>query len=384
MDIRKIYTAMKIAILTLPLHTNYGGILQCYALQTVLERMGHEVCVIEKKFKPARLPLYLTPLCYGKRLLKNLIGYKCPIFYEQRYNRIQHIIRQNTDIFINQYIHLKRYHSFSDIKENEYDVIVVGSDQVWRPVYFGFDKIENAYLKFAEKWNVKRISYAASFGTDKWEYTPKQTSQCGQLLKMFDAVSVREHSAIFSCKQYFGVNAQYVLDPTLLLEKEDYVKLFKATNTPKSKGNLLCYMLDETEEKKKLVQYIADQKGLMPFNVTAKLYDENAPLNERIQPSIEQWLRGFEDAQMIVTDSFHGCIFAILFQKPFVTIANAGRGMTRFTSLLNLFNLESRSVCSWENFESRQMELMKQIDYSSINLQVNREKSLSFLRLALL
>lgn len=373
---------MKIAILTLPLHTNYGGILQCYALQTILERMGHTVCVIEKEFKPARLPLYLMPFCYGKRILKNLIGHKCDIFYEQRYNHTQRIIRQNTDIFIHQYIHLKKYHSFSNIKEDEYDTIVVGSDQIWRPKYFNIDKIENAFLKFAEKWNIKRISYAASFGTDEWEYTPKQTTECGRLLKIFDAVSVRENSAISSCKQHFGVDAQQVLDPTLLLEKEDYIKLFETTNTPKSKGNLLCCILDETDGKKEIIRRIANEKGLTPFNVTAKIYDENAPLNERIQPPLEQWLRGFYDADFVVTDSFHACVFSIIFQKQFIVLGNKHRGLDRFNSLLTLLSLKDRLINSLYDYNTHISILNKNIDYISIrqNLAMERSHSLFFLR----
>lgn len=148
---------MKIGILTLPLHINYGGILQAYALQTVLERMGHEVHVIEKKKKPLRLPTYKIPLCYGKRIAMNLLGHKTPVFYERKYNRERPVVRQNTDKFIHKYVHLVQYDDFSDIKESEYDVIVVGSDQVWRPKYFGNDIIEQAYLKFAENWNIKRI-----------------------------------------------------------------------------------------------------------------------------------------------------------------------------------------------------------------------------------
>lgn len=148
---------MKIGILTLPLHTNYGGILQAYALQTVLERMGHEVHVIEKKKKPLRLPTYKILLCYGKRIAMNLLGHKTLVFYERKYNREQPVVRQNTDKFIHKYVHLVQYDDFSDIKESEYDAIVVGSDQVWRPKYFGNDIIEQAYLKFAEDWNIKRI-----------------------------------------------------------------------------------------------------------------------------------------------------------------------------------------------------------------------------------
>lgn len=335
---------MRIGILTLPLHTNYGGILQAYALQTVLERMGHEVHVIEKKRRPLSIPIQKMPFCYGKRIVKNIIGRKCPIFYEQKYNREQPIIRQNTDKFIKKYIHIAEYDDFSDIKESEYDAIVVGSDQVWRPKYFGKNQIENAYLKFAEGWNIKRIAYAASFGTDEWEYNSKQTSECGRLLRMFDAVSVREDSGVDLCKRYFGVEAQHVLDPTMLLDMEDYIKLFEAADTPKSKGNLLCYILDETEEKKALIKRIADEKGLIPFNVKSISDDINSPLYERIQPPLEQWLRGFYDADFVITDSFHACVFSIIFNKPFIVYGNINRGLSRFISLLNMFGLTERIV----------------------------------------
>lgn len=335
---------MRIGILTLPLNTNYGGILQAYALQTVLERMGHEVHVIEKKRRPLSIPIQKMPFCYGKRIVKNIIGRKFPIFYEQKYNREQPIIRQNTDKFIKKYIHIAEYDDFSDIKESEYDAIVVGSDQVWRPKYFGLNQIENAYLKFAEGWNIKRIAYAASFGTDEWEYNSKQTSECGRLLRMFDSVSVREDSGVDLCKRYFGVEAQHVLDPTMLLDREDYIKLFEAADTPKSKGNLLCYILDENEEKTALVKRIADEKGLIPFNVKSISDDINSPLYERIQPPLEQWLRGFYDADFVITDSFHACVFSIIFNKPFIVYGNINRGLSRFISLLNMFGLTERIV----------------------------------------
>lgn len=341
---------MRIGILTLPLHTNYGGILQAYALQTVLERMGHEVHVIEKKRRPLSIPIQKMPFCYGKRIVKNIIGRKCPIFYEQKYNREQPIIRQNTDKFIKKYIHIAEYDDFSDIKESEYDAIVVGSDQVWRPKYFGLNQIENAYLKFAEGWNIKRIAYAASFGTDEWEYTPKQTEECGRLLRMFDVVSVREDSAVNLCKKHFGVEAQHVLDPTMLLNREDYIKLFEVADTLKSKGNLLYYILDETEEKKALIKRIADEKGLILFNVKSQSDDINSPVSDRIQPPLEQWLRGFYDAEFVVTDSFHACVFSILFNKPFLAVGNTERGMSRFKSLLGSFKLENCFVTSHESF----------------------------------
>ena len=332
---------MKIAILTLPLHTNYGGILQAYALQTVLERMGHEVCLIEKRRRPVRLPLWKAPLVYGKRILKNMAGHPFPIFYEQKINREEPWVRQNTDKFVARYIKRRIVGDFSEIKEGDYDAFVVGSDQIWRPIYFN-DRIERAFLDFTEGWDVKRIAYAASFGTDEWEYTQGQTRRCGELLKRFDAVSVREASGTVLCRKHFGVEAQHVLDPTMLLAREDYIRLFESANTPKSNGTLLNYILDDTPEKTALVNKIAGERHLVPFKVNSRVEDKTAPLADRIQPPVEQWLRGFHDAEFVVTDSFHACVFSIIFQKPFIVVGNAKRGLSRLSSLLAMFGLESQ------------------------------------------
>lgn len=335
---------MRIGILTLPLHINYGGILQAYALQTVLERMGHEVHLITIKKKPFSLPLYIRPFCYGKRILKNMLGEKTPIFYERKHQQEQIEIRQHTSKFITHYIKQAFYDDYTEIKSSDFDAIVVGSDQVWRPFYFGSKNIEQAYLQFAEGWNIKRIAYAASFGTDNWEYSPEQTARCSSLLKKINAISVRESSAIELCQKHFKVKANWTLDPTLLLDIKDYLQIIKNTSTSKSKGNLFCYILDETEEKKKLINQIASQKKWTPFSVKAQSENEKDPITKRIQPPIEQWLRSFWDAEFVITDSFHGCVLSIIFNKPFITISNEGRGQARFDSLLKLFSLENRLI----------------------------------------
>ena len=360
---------MRIGILTLPLHTNYGGILQAYALQTVLERMGHKVCLIEKRSKPLRLPLWKAPLVYGKRIVKNLIGHPYPIFYEQKINHELPIIRKNTDKFINKYIIRRIVDDYSEIKETDFDAIVVGSDQVWRPKYFK-GKIENAFLDFAKDWNIKRIAYAASFGTDKWEYTQEQTKRCGELLKLFNFVSVRETSGINLCISHFGVEAELEPDPTMLLTVEDYIQLFKESDTPKSSGTLLYYILNETPAKEAWIKRLADTKGLIPFNVKSKSNKITSPLSDRVQPSVEQWLRGFYDASLIVTDSFHACVFSILFNKTFLVFPNETRGTARIQSLLSSFNINHRMI----DIDNSCMEAS--IDWNDINqiLQENKEK----------
>ena len=226
-------------------------------------------------------------------------------------NRETPIIRQYTDKFIAQYIKRRIVNDYTDVHENDFDAIVVGSDQIWRPKYFR--PIEHVYLDFTEGWNIRRIAYATSFGTDEWEYNKRQTRECGRLLQNFDAVSVREKSGIDLCRDYFHAQATQVLDPTMLLEAGDYIKLFEAVGTPKSPGTLLNYILDETPEKTALIEKIAKDKGLVPF---PKVENIKAPLQERIQPPVEQWLRGFYDAEFVITDSFHACVFSILFSRP--------------------------------------------------------------------
>ena len=369
---------MRIGILTLPLHTNYGGILQAYALQTVLERMGHEVVVFDKILPEPSLPLWKCPFVYSKRLVNKLLGRKDNIvFLEQYVSKIKPIIQQNTNKFIKIYIHRVSFKTFAKIPDADtFNAIIVGSDQVWRPIYFGEDHIDDAFLAFARGWNIKRIAYAASFGVDKWEYSPVQTETCKSLLHNFDAISVREESGVKLCREFFECKAQLVLDPTMLLDKSDYVKIIKTSNVPKSKGNLLVYILDETPDKTALIKNIADKYNLKPFRVGSNTEKNHAPLNERIQPPVEEWLRGFYDAEFVITDSFHACVFAILFEKQFVVIGNKKRGMSRFISLLSLFGLENRLIAENSNVSA--------VDYIDFTLLRNRlaelkEKAMSFL-----
>lgn len=342
---------MRIGILTLPLHTNYGGILQAYALQTVLERMGHEVFVIDT-------PNYKTSpsiITFFKRIVKRLLGRKVVIFQEKRFNREYPIISQNVQPFIDKYIHRREISFFSDISENEFDAFVVGSDQVWRAIYFPCmyeTTMSNAYLDFAKTWKIKRIAYAASFGTDEWEYTPTQTKECAKLLQLFDAVSVRELSTVELCRKYFGVEAKHVLDPTMLLTKDDYVKLFDNISISRNNGTLLNYILDETPDKQELIEYISHDKRLKSFRVNSLVEDWNAPIEKRIQPSVEQWLKGFFEAEFVITDSFHACVFSIIFNKPFVVIANKERGIARFKTLLSIFGIEDRIILTIKDYRN--------------------------------
>lgn len=366
---------MRVAILTLPLHTNYGGILQCYALQTVLQRMGYDVKVLTKfQYGPSYYWIY--PLAVCKRLIKRyILGVDVDIL------RAPHEVpRKRTDQFIRHYINKYKFRNLTPDIAKKFDAIVVGSDQIWRPEYF--QPIECAFLSFLGNSKVKRISYAASFGVDSCEYTEEQLNICSSLLKKFDAVSVRETSGVELCSNYFGVDAVQMLDPTLLLSADDYRCLINNAKTRLSKGNMLVYILDKSEEKINLVNRIATEKGLTPFWLDSPdEQNENFPLKERVKMSVEQWLRSFDDAEFVFTDSFHGCIFSIIFRKQFIALGNNSRGLSRFISLLGLFNLEGRLVLSADEYEDN----MQSIEYNKIfdKLSKLQKQSMSYLKINL-
>ena len=370
---------MKIGILTLPLHTNYGGILQAYALQTVLERMGHDVEVLDRPHKK-KVDYKKIPFILGKNLIKRYVLRKHTLLLPNiSWNRDYPTVSQNTEKFIFKHIHSREVTNLSILKEEEYDALVVGSDQIWRSLYYR--NIEDAYFSFAASWkNVKRIAYAPSFGTDKWEYTSKQTKRCRSLIKKFDLVTVRENIGIKFCNEKLGVNAYHVLDPTMLLNKSDYVDLVKNSGVSKSEGNLMVYVLDPNKDIEESINRYAIEKNLSAFYVSSKVENYFAPLNERIQKSVEQWLRGFMDAEFVITDSFHACAFSIIFNKPFAVIGNKERGMSRFESLLHLFGLDKRLVTSINNIDS-----LSPIDWNFVNNRRNFlvDKSLEFLKNAL-
>lgn len=372
---------MKIGILTLPLHTNYGGILQAYALQTVLEKMGHEVWIIKSPRRDA-LPLFKKPLVYTKRfVLKYILG-KDIVLNQERKNLQERIMLQtHTRMFVNKNLHIKHYANLDDIKENDFNAIIVGSDQIWRSKYIKIlitDKVENAFLYFTKGWDIKRIAYAASFGTETWEYTKHQTKRCQQGITMFDAVSVRETSGIDLCLKKLKTKAEVVVDPTLLLTRNDYVNLIKDSKY-KVNGELMTYILDEHKIIHNLIEQVSMQTGWRIFSSNKKVNDRIIPVEERIQPPVENWLIGFRDAQFVITDSFHACVFSIIFNKPFLVIGNEERGMSRFLSLLKMFGQEQRLIKQTKDFKLKDWHLLP----PNVNLEKFRKSSITYLEKSL-
>lgn len=376
---------MKIGILTLPLHTNYGGILQAYALQSVLNSLGHEAVLIN--LPVARKGHKTRIIEFSKRLIKKFLLFKSTPLNAWPTEKEIKIIAKNIIPFIQQHLCViecgdKKYLLDVTIKEG-LEGYIVGSDQVWRPAYSA--TVSSFFLDFLPNTQFIKISYAASFGIDVWPFTEEDSAKFGKLLNAFKAVSVREDSAVALCKTHWGIDAKLVLDPTLLLDKQDYINFCDL----KSDGNnkdIMVYILDKNPSKVNIVKEVSGILDLSINEVGAKDKFWNVgskEIEKCVVPPVSEWISGFMNAEFVVTDSFHGMVFSILFEKPFICIGNKMRGITRFTSLLKLFKLEDRLIYSFDDFDCNIIN--KPIDYKQVNYirQQEKIKSILFLSKAL-
>lgn len=366
---------MKIGILTQPLFSNYGGLLQAWALQKTISEYGHEVTIINRVYGKKHVQLWKKIA----RSIKNeiLIGIGKRKRYLPFSDEIRKISEKNINPFrMNRYLgispELKSNEDFLKyIKDNKFDAYIVGSDQVWRPMYS--PNLMTYFLDFVkDNHHVKKIAYAASFGVDYWELTEEQSQEALKLAPLFDVITVRESSGVELVKEHLNCDAKHVLDPTMLRSREDYVNLI---NNPtcvvkESIGTLFCYVLDSTQEVTETIQLCKSKMGLTPFFCNYITPGDRIERRENISncivPPVEQWLKSFEDAEMVITDSFHGTIFSIIFNKPFWVIANNNRGSARFISILKQLGLEDRLVNNNSNIDWK-----KEINWNTVNSKIS-------------
>lgn len=368
---------MNIAILTQPICNNYGGILQNFALQTVLERMGHNVITLNYPINNRYSGNIIRHLLsIGKRTIKKIYGEPGIIWVDiAKESRMQIKLAHLQKAFLDKYLHLQNITppiTKEQVSNLNIDTFIVGSDQTWRPRYNKY--LENLFLDFTEDMGVKRIAYAASFGTDKWEYSPEQTDRCSQLANKFDAISVREASGIDLCRNNLGVDAVQMLDPTLLLSADEYLSL--CSEHEYTEGDYIAvYTLDYTKEKLTLLNDIS-KKLNTPLHFIGRFTKQG-------YPSVESWIEGIAHAKYVITDSFHGTVFSMIFERQFVSLGNSTRGNSRFDSLFKTFNIPKERLTN--NVGEIVQSLQTNIDYDSVNMVKSewQEDSSQFLKKAL-
>lgn len=382
---------MKIGIITLwQSSDNYGQQLQCWALQQQLLKMGHEPYLI--RYDIEHRVLYKTS--WWKKLIKLILLY--PVYKRLKnrkqnkeekklieYNSLKNKNRDFENFRKNNLLMSENlYSSLQELRDNppKADAYIVGSDQVWAHL-LSFDENRAMFLDFGAE-NIKRIAYAPSFSMPK--YPEHLNGRLKENLSRFDSLSVREQTGVGICKG-LGYDAQVVVDPTMLLKKEDYSKIKDSV----SNGNFiyLYYLnISSSEEVEwKQLQVFSQKQNLKVIATPASGYipgKEIFNLCDYAYATIPQWINMMDKAQLVVTTSFHGVVFCILHHTPFVYFPLKGkfsRGNNRVVDLCNMLGLSSRIWNTDTSFEKMYNEV---IDWKVIEskLDAKRIDSINYLK----
>ena len=348
---------MKIGTITFHWGTNYGAVLQAYALQQYLKQNQYETEIID--YIPLRVKLIQVIL-----RIKNL--------------KISEFIKEyRIEKFRERYLELskKKYCSNGNLVKDchSYDVYICGSDQVWNESFTlsaeGKPTL-SYYLNFVKNGKT-RISYATSFGTDKLRQ--KVIDLIKPELKKFKSISVREVTGK-TIVEDIGLEAMLVIDPTLLIDKETYEKLFVNIRV-NDNYQLFNYILHQNQTRAHAItDYIYDKH----FDAEDKKYDQE-PIG------IIEWLYGIRNAKFVITNSFHGAIFSIIFHTPFIVVTVENSGMNnRITTLLDAVGLNDRIIDTLDNIVIDNL-IGKSIDWNQVDERVRslRKDSSDFLKQAL-
>jgi hypothetical protein len=370
-----------IAIVTLIGYTNYGNKLQNYALQEVLTQIGFNVETIV--YEQINTITSKRALFKKVKRLKNKdildiiqsLNYRYYIYANAKQiaetkERRTKIFKNFADAYINEIEHPIDINNFPADLVEKYDYFVVGSDQVWNPAYnFGHPFF---FLNFASK--DRRVAYAASFGVSNID--PNYERQYKNWINGIDKISVREEAGAKFVKSLTGRNVPVLVDPTLLLTKKQWLEIAKPSiHKPKSKY-LLTYFLGRIPRAyKKQIVTIAEKNNLEILhlnNIREKEFYEIGP---------SEFLDYINSCAVFCTDSFHGAVFSILLQKPFVVYERIGSMsmFSRLQTLLDKFDFTCRN-----SSEITPDEIFN-IDFSHVSsvLEKERREALDFLTHAL-
>lgn len=366
----------KVAIITLNGYYNYGNRLQNYATQEVLSSLGFLADTLVNRINMSK--------GYQKvSIFKKLNAITINKLYKKANQKIwtyryKDLINDRTQVFkdfTKKYIS-EDFNDFLDkdvIKDinNKYNYFITGSDQVWNPLYNKKSSIN--FLTFAPK--NKRIAYSPSFGVS--HISEEFSQKYRDWLSEINFLSVREQAGADIIKELTGRDAPVLVDPTLMLTKEKWISIAQeASNKPK-KDYLLTYFLGEiSKENKKMINDIAMKNNLQIINL-ADIKDR-----QTYTTGPSEFIDYINSASVLCTDSFHGCVFSILMETPFIVFDRVGSQSmySRIETLLSKFKLESRKA---PNIKTN--EQVFNVDFSHVPpiLERERKKSLDYLKKAL-
>ena len=319
---------------------NYGANLTAFALQAVLEQLGFDTKLINNPLKTIE---------YEHR------NYTFSFDFQKKYLKTTKYVEKNPE-------HLNE----------DGEIFITGSDQVFRPIYMR-GKPEQYLLDFV-KPDKKKIAFSASFGLEKEQFLEENSEDViehmKKSLKSFDFISVREKSGVEICRDLFGVDAEWIIDPVFILDKSNYDKLIE-DSTINYKDKIVSYVLDTSDEYKKAYEFLSQK------------YNKKVIEAANSNISIENWLASIRDCDLFITDSFHGMCFALIFNKPFICLANKNRGGSRFESICEMLGIDYQCIESIDEVYSK--DCIFKVDYNVVNNNIEKEKQrgLEYLKKAL-
>jgi len=366
----------RVSILTFHCADNFGAFLQAYALQNTIKDLDIDVEIID--FRPDELILPYANIIKLNELLNEEGKTKAiRLLLSKIYNyKNIHKRMQNFSRSREKYLSLskEKFNTAEQLKQYppNYDYYIVGSDQVWNPYFV--NKIGDSYFLDFIKNEATRISYAASISET---VPPKLISKYSERLNKFQNISVRETSAKAYLSSIIDKDISVHLDPAFLLEKEQWDEMaIKFHNKFKY---ILVYDLQHNEEIIKLANRIAAEKGYKVISYS-KVKNYNNAIKSFRYASPEEFLGLIRNSEFILSTSFHGVAFALIYNKPFYAVPHTTRG-TRVIDLLNMFNLGERIVYT----SSEVNEVLYAVDYSEVNeiIRESKELSIKYLKNAL-
>jgi polysaccharide pyruvyl transferase WcaK-like protein len=360
--------SMKLCTITIHFGVNHGSALQTYALSKHLTKEGHDVSVID--YIPERYKLWNTIKDKRAPLVIKIAYYL--IIYPSRMTK-----RRIFERFLIENVKLTKRYNKEELLHNppEADAYIAGSDQIWNKDYNGHGEY-SYFLNFAKNGK-NRIAYAASFGRN--EIDNEEVADISKFISNIKYISVREDSGLNILKQCGIDRGITVLDPTLLLNSEEWMEIASKRNI--SEKYLLIYVMDHKFEK--LIDYgeeIADRLNLKIFVISFKKIKDKRIDRNFININPREFLNLFNKASFVVSNSYHGILFSINFKKNFIAVAKHNYN-TRIESILKLLKLEDRFVYNDFNI----LNALNPINYveSNVHLDKARKKSIDFLRSAL-
>lgn len=366
---------MKVALITRHAVFNYGSLLQTIATQQCLEKLGHSCQVIdycrqdEDYRKIASVLLTKNPKWNQNILTRGVYRLlQSPKFWIM--GRHFEKMRKHTISTT------RKYTSCRELEENkpDADCYMTGSDQVWGPI--GSDAFDPAYfLSFAQASDWK-VAYAASFG--KTEFTAEQLSCFAEYLKQYQAIGVREKSALELLNGMGLTNVQQVLDPTLLLPVEVWDQW---TDDVSCENYILIYQLHSNARMMDYAYALSRKTGLPLVSMSSTAQHLARKGSKHVfLPTLGHWLGYIRNAAFMITDSFHGTAFAINFNTQFVNILPQGTA-TRNQSILELTGLTDRVVTDYNDFRFFE----EKINFAQVNQRIaeKQKESFDFLQVAL-